>query len=106
MSWLYLVFAGLLEVGWAYGLKKSEGFTKLLPSVFTVALMAVSFGLLAMALRRLPVGTAYAVWTGIGALGTAIVGMTVLGESKDLPKLLCLALILTGIVGLKVVTKG
>ncbi|RYG25625.1 quaternary ammonium compound efflux SMR transporter SugE [bacterium] len=105
MSWIYLVLAGLFEVGWAYGLKLSEGFTKLGPSIVTLVLMAVSIGLLAIAVKGLPIGTAYAVWTGIGAVGTAIVGIVLLGEPKELPRLLCIALIAVGIVGLKVVSK-
>lgn len=105
MSWIYLVLAGLLEVGWAIGLKRSEGFTRLAPSIVTIVLMALSFTFLALALRKLPIGTAYAIWTGIGAIGTAIFGILWLGEPKDLPKLLCLSLILTGIIGLKLTAK-
>ncbi len=105
MSWLYLVVAGLFEVGWAYGLKQSEGFSRLVPSVVTLVLMAASFGLLSLALRQLPIGTAYAVWTGIGAVGTAIVGIVFLGEPRDVAKLACIGLIAAGIVGLKVLAK-
>lgn len=104
MSWVYLVLAGLSEVGWAVGLKYTEGFTKLWPSVATVALMIVSFALLGQALKTLPIGSAYAIWTGIGAVGTAIVGMLVFGEPRDAMRLTCLGLIVTGIVGLKLVT--
>lgn len=105
MSWIYLVVAGLLEVGWAYALKQSEGFSRLGPSVVTVALMAASFGFLSLALKQLPMGTAYAIWTGIGAVGTVIAGIVFLGESKDVPKLVCVALIAAGIVGLKLFSK-
>ncbi len=105
MSWLLLFFAGLFEIAWAYGLKQSEGFTKLGPSVFTLVFMLLSFGLLALALKQLPIGTAYGVWTGIGAIGTAIVGMVFLGEPKDLPKIACIVLIGVGIVGLKLLAK-
>ncbi len=104
MSWVYLVLAGLSEVGWAVGLKYTEGFTKLWPSVATVAMMIVSFVLLGQALKTLPIGSAYAIWTGIGAVGTAIVGMLVFGEPRDAMRLTCLGLIVTGIVGLKLVT--
>ncbi len=105
MSWFYLTLAGLLEVCWAFGLKQSEGFTRLLPSVVTVVFMLGSFGLLSLALRQLPIGTAYAVWTGIGAIGTAIAGIVFLGESKDIAKLFCIGLIALGIFGLKVTSK-
>ena len=101
MSWIYLFVAGLLEVGWAISMKQSEGFTKLVPSITTIVLMIMSFGLLAAALRELPVGTAYAIWTGIGAVGTAIVGILVLKEPASAAKLICISLIAMGIVGLK-----
>src|SRR3990172_9420680 len=104
MSWLYLVVAGLFEVGWAIGLRYTDGFTRLGPSLWTGASMAASLFLLAQALRTLPVGTGYAVWTGIGSVGTALLGIALLGESKDALRLLCLALIVAGIVGLKLVT--
>jgi quaternary ammonium compound-resistance protein SugE len=104
MAWIYLVVAGLFEVGWAIGLKYTEGFTRLLPSLWTGAAMAVSLFLLAQALKTLPVGTGYAVWTGIGSLGTAVLGIVLFSESRDALRLLCLALILIGIVGLKLVT--
>lgn len=104
MAWIYLLVAGLFEVGWAIGLKYTEGFTRLLPSLWTGASMAVSLFLLAQALRTLPVGTGYAVWTGIGSLGTAVLGIVLLGEPRDALRLLCLALIVAGIVGLKLVT--
>jgi quaternary ammonium compound-resistance protein SugE len=105
MAWIYLMVAGLFEVGWAIGLKYTEGFTRLWPSLWTGAAMALSLFLLAQALRTLPVGTGYAVWTGIGSLGTAILGIVLLGESRDALRLLCLALIVAGIVGLKLVTQ-
>lgn len=101
MAWWWLLVAGLLEIGWAYGLKQSDGFSRFGPSVVTVVLMVASFTCLSMALRQLPMGTAYAVWTGIGAVGTAVVGMVVLGESRDPIRLVCLALIVLGILGLK-----
>ncbi|MBB3951002.1 DMT family transporter [Aureimonas jatrophae] len=102
MPWLLLLIAGLLEVGWAFSLKNSAGFTRLGPSLVTFVLMAGSFALLAIAMRTLPLGTAYAVWTGIGALGAFTVGILVLGESADPLRLLAAALILTGIVLMKV----
>ncbi|MCC6143333.1 MAG: quaternary ammonium compound efflux SMR transporter SugE [Candidatus Hydrogenedentes bacterium] len=105
MNWILLIIAGLLEVGWAIGLKYSEGFTRLWPSVFTLLTMALSFFLLATAMRTLPVGTAYAVWTGIGAVGTVILGIFCFGESASLGRLACVALIIAGIAGLKLVTK-
>lgn len=104
MSWFFLLLAGLLEVGWAYGLKLSNGFSKPVPSLVTVFLMIGSFLLLSLALKRLPMSTAYAVWTGIGVVGTALVGVTVLGEPRDFAKLLCIALITTRIIGLKLVS--
>jgi quaternary ammonium compound-resistance protein SugE len=103
-AWLYLIVAGLLEVGWAIGLKYTEGFTRPLPSVLTVAAMAASFFLLSTALKQLPIGTAYAVWTGIGAVGTAALGIALFGESAAAARLACIGLIVAGIVGLKVVT--
>jgi quaternary ammonium compound-resistance protein SugE len=104
LAWFYLLLAGLGEVGWAIGLKYTEGFTRLWPSVATVSLMVLSFGLLGQALRSLPIGTAYAVWTGIGAVGTALLGMAMFGEPRDLPRLACLAMIVVGVLGLKFVT--
>ncbi|HCL86084.1 MAG TPA: quaternary ammonium compound-resistance protein SugE [Comamonadaceae bacterium] len=101
MAWVLLVVAGLIEIGWAIGLKYTEGFTRLWPSVGTVAAMAVSVGLLGLAMRTLPVGTAYAVWTGIGALGTVMLGIVLFGEPATVARLACAGLILTGIVGLK-----
>jgi quaternary ammonium compound-resistance protein SugE len=101
MAWTYLFIAGLLEIGWAIGLKYTDGFSRLWPSVGTIACMIASFGFLAVALKTIPVGTGYAVWTGIGAAGTAILGILVLGESKDLARLACLGLIIAGVIGLK-----
>jgi quaternary ammonium compound-resistance protein SugE len=104
MSWFFLVVAGLLEVAWAVGLKYTNGFTRLWPSVFTLVAMAGSVGMLGLALRQLPLGTAYAVWTGIGTIGTAVMGMVLLGEPAGALRLGCIALIAAGIVGLKLVT--
>ncbi|KAA0226862.1 quaternary ammonium compound efflux SMR transporter SugE [candidate division KSB1 bacterium] len=104
MAWIYLFIAGLFEVGWAIGLKYTAGFTKLWPSVLTVFAMIASFFLLAQALKTIPVGTGYAVWTGIGAAGTAILGMFLFHESRETLRLLCLGLIVAGIVGLKIVS--
>jgi len=104
MSWILLFVAGLLEVGWAVGLKYTAGFTRLIPSALTLAAMAGSVGLLGLALRSLPLGTAYAVWTGIGTVGTAAFGMIVLGEPAGAARLLCIALIVAGIFGLKLLS--
>lgn len=104
MTWFVLFLAGLLEVGWAVGLKYSAGFTRLTPSIFTALAMAASVGLLGLALRTLPLGTAYAVWTGIGTVGTAIFGIMVLGEPAGAARLLCIALITAGILGLKLLS--
>jgi len=104
MAWVFLLVAGLLEVVWAIGLKYTEGFTRLWPSVGTIGTMAVSFGLLSQALRTIPVGTGYAVWTGIGAVGTALVGMFLLGEPRDVARVVCLLLIVVGIAGLKLLS--
>ncbi len=101
MGWVYLYAAGLFECGWAIGLKYSDGFTKLWPSVYTITAMSVSLLLLALAMRTIPVGTAYAIWTGIGAVGVALLGMVLFGESKDIGRLLSIVLIIAGIVGLK-----
>lgn len=101
MAWTYLFIAGLLEVVWAIGLKYTEGFSRLLPSAVTVAAMIASFYFLAQALKTLPVGTGYAVWTGIGAVGTAIAGMILFGESREVARILCILLIVAGIIGLK-----
>jgi quaternary ammonium compound-resistance protein SugE len=104
-AWLVLLVAGLCEVGWAIGLKYSEGFTRLAPSIWTLAAMAASVILLAWSLKTLPVGTAYAVWTGIGAVGTALLGMVLFSESREVARLVCIGLIVAGILGLKLVTK-
>ncbi|TVY06858.1 quaternary ammonium compound efflux SMR transporter SugE [Paenibacillus cremeus] len=101
MAWLYLVIAGLMEVVWAMGLKYTSGWTRLWPSVFTVAGMIVSFYFLSLALKQLPIGTAYAIWTGIGALGTVILGMVLFGEPRDALRIGFLLAIVVGIVGLK-----
>lgn len=105
MSWIHLILAGLLEIGWAISMKFSEGFSKPGFSILTIILMIASFGLLALALKQLPISTAYAIWTGIGAVGTAIIGMAFLGESADWRKVLCIALIAGGIIGLKMSSK-
>lgn len=101
MAWIILLVAGLLEVVWAIGLKYSHGFTRLTPSIITAVAMAASVFLLANAMKTLPVGTAYAVWTGIGAVGAAITGIILLGESASLMRILSLCLIIAGIIGLK-----
>ncbi len=101
MAWILLFVAGLFEIAWAVGLKFTDGFTRLWPSVWVLATMVVSIYLLAQAVRTIPIGTAYAVWTGIGAAGTALIGIVVLKEAVDLPRVLCLFLIIVGIVGLK-----
>lgn len=106
MSWIYLIIAGLLEIGWAVGLKYTEGFTRLVPSVLTLVAMAGSVLLLGLALRSLPLGTAYAIWTGIGTVGTAICGMVLLGEPAGAMRLACIGLIVAGIFGLKLLTPG
>lgn len=106
MAWFVLFAAGVFEIGWAVGLKYTEGFTRLWPTLGTVASMAVSLALLGLALRTLPLGTAYAVWTGIGTVGTALLGIALFHESTDVLRLACIGLIVAGIVGLKVVTPG
>jgi quaternary ammonium compound-resistance protein SugE len=104
MAWFILFIAGLMEIGWAFGLKYTEGFTRLVPSVLTLAAMLISIVLLGLALKTLPVGTAYAVWTGIGAVGTAILGIVLLGDPATVARLASIGLIVAGIVGLKLVT--
>jgi quaternary ammonium compound-resistance protein SugE len=104
MAWLVLVLAGLFEVCWAIGLKYTEGFTRLWPSVLTLAAMGISIGMLGLAMKTLPVGTAYAVWVGVGAVGTAILGIVLFGEPASAGRLLSLGLIVAGIVGLKLAT--
>lgn len=106
MAWFYLFVAGLFEIGWAIGLKYTEGFSKVVPSVVTVALMVASFNFLAISLKTLPIGTAYAVWTGIGAVGTAAIGIAFLEESADLLRVASIFLIVVGIVGLKLSSPG
>ena len=101
MAWIYLTIAGLFEIGWAIGLKYTEGFTRLVPTVLTVAAMLLSLALLGLALKTLPVGTAYAVWTGIGSVGTAILGIYLLDEPATAIRLGCIGLIVAGIIGLK-----
>ncbi|AQQ72326.1 Quaternary ammonium compound-resistance protein SugE [Limihaloglobus sulfuriphilus] len=101
MTWIILIIAGIMEIVWAVGMKHSDGFTKLLPSVWTILAMAISVWLLSVAMKSLPLGLAYAVWTGIGAAGTAVVGMLFLGEPREFSRILCIMLIVAGIVGLK-----
>src|SRR5687768_5036110 len=100
MAWIILILAGLFEVGWAVGLKYTEGFTRLWPTLWTVGAMVVSLALLGLALRSLPLGTAYAVWTGVGTVGTALLGIWLFEEPADALRLLCIGLIVAGIVGL------
>lgn len=102
MHWMILFIAGLFEIAWAIGLKYTEGFSKLWPSVFTIVCMIISMGLLAYSVKHLPVGTAYAIWTGIGAVGTAVLGMILFNESRELMRIFFIFLIIVGIVGLKV----
>ncbi|WP_077521520.1 quaternary ammonium compound efflux SMR transporter SugE [Metapseudomonas resinovorans] len=101
MSWIILFFAGLFEVGWAVGLKYTDGFSKPLPTTLTVIAMLISLGLLGLAMKELPLGTAYAIWTGVGAVGTVIAGVILFGESMALVRLLSVALIIGGLIGLK-----
>ena len=101
MNWIILILAGLFEIGWAIGLKYTDGFTRLWPTIGTVLAMVISVGLLGIAMKSLPVGTAYAVWVGVGAVGTAILGIFLFNEPMNVGRLLSLALILAGIIGLK-----
>ena len=101
MAWALLFAAGILEIGWAIGLKYTDGFTRLWPSVWTIAAMVVSMYLLALAARTLPIGTAYAVWVGIGAAGAMILGMALLGEPRTIGRIACVGLIVAGVIGLK-----
>jgi quaternary ammonium compound-resistance protein SugE len=101
MAWIYLLLAGLFEIVWAIGLKYTDGFTRLWPTVGTLVAMAVSIVLLAMAVKTLPIGTAYAIWTGIGAVGAVALGIALFGDPATLPRLVCVALIVVGIIGLK-----
>ena len=103
-TWMILVVAGLFEIGWAIGLKYTDGFSRLWPTLGTVGAMVVSVVLLGVAMKSLPVGTAYAVWTGLGAVGTVILGIILFGDSASLGRLLCVGLILSGIIGLKIIS--
>ncbi len=105
MGWYILIIAGLFEIAWAVGLKYSAGFTKLWPSIFTITSMILSMGLLSISVKSLPVGTAYAVWTGIGAVGTAILGIYLFNESREIARLIFIFLIVVGIIGLKIYSK-
>lgn len=104
MAWAVLILAGLFEIGWAVGLKYTQGFTRLWPTLATTASMIVSLGLLGLALRTLPLGTAYAVWTGVGTVGTALLGILLFQEAADPVRLACIGLIVAGIIGLRLVT--
>lgn len=104
MAWTLLLIAGLMEIAWAVGLKYTDGFTRLVPSVLVLIAMTASVVFLALAIRTIPIGTGYAVWTGIGAVGTALLGIVLFGEAATLPRLACIGLIVTGIVGLKLVS--
>lgn len=105
MSWIYLLIAGLLEIAWAIGLKYTHGFSRLWPSAATIAAMIFSFYFLSLALKTIPIGTGYAVWTGIGAVGTAILGIILFNEPREFSRIFCIALIVMGIVGLKLAAK-
>lgn len=102
MAWVFLTIAGLFECGWAIGLKYTEGFSRLWLSVWTILAMIVSFQLLSLSMQSIPVGTAYAVWTGIGAVGVALLGMVLFGESREFMRIFCILLIVCGVIGLKV----
>lgn len=106
MAWFYLIIAGILEIAWAVGLKYTEGWSKLFPSLFTGLAMVVSFIFLSLALKSLPIGTSYAVWTGIGTIGTAIFGMIFFQEPSDVLRMICILLIVAGVIGLKLLSKG
>lgn len=106
MNWLYLVIAGLLEIAWAIGLKYTEGWTRLVPSLVTGALMVASFYFLSLAVKTLPIGTAYAVWTGIGTVGAALIGMVLFDEPRDAVRVICIMLIIAGIAGLKITSSN
>jgi quaternary ammonium compound-resistance protein SugE len=106
MPWLHLIIAGLLEVAWAVGLKQTAGWTRLWPSLITLALMIASFFFLSLALRTLPLGTSYAIWTGIGAVGTALIGIFIFDEPRTAARLVCILLIVAGIVGLKLASSS
>ena len=102
MAWVFLFLAGLLEIGWAVGLKYTHGFTRLMPSVLTVGSMVLSLGLLGLALRDLPLGTAYAIWTGVGTVGTALLGIWLFGDALTVARMVSIALVVCGIAGLKI----
>ena len=104
MAWIFLIVAGLLEVVWAIGLKYSEGFTRFWPSVLTIIAMVISMGLLGIAMKSLPAGTAYSIWVGIGAVGTVVLGIALLGEPANAARLISVAFIIAGIIGLKLAT--
>ncbi|MCQ4935408.1 DMT family transporter [Anaerotignum propionicum] len=104
MKWVYLIIAGICEVGWALGLKYTQGFTKIMPSILTVAGMIASFYFLSLALKELPLGTAYAIWTGIGTVGTVFLGILLFKEPFDVVRLICIGFIVVGIIGLKIVS--
>ena len=104
MAWIYLFAAGLFEIGWAVGMKYTHGFTRLVPTMLTVASMAISLGLLGLALKTLPLGTAYAIWTGIGTIGTVVLGIVLFAEPAEAVRLACIGLIVAGILGLKLVS--
>lgn len=104
MEWIFLVIAGVFEVGWAMGLKYSHGFTRLLPSVLTVIGMIASFYFLSLSLKSLPIGTAYAVWTGIGTIGTVLLGILLFKEPVNIMRIVCIVLIVSGVVGLKIIS--
>lgn len=104
MAWIILITAGLFEIAWAIGLKYANGFTRLWPTLWVLGTMAISIGLLGIAMKKLPVGTAYAVWTGVGAIGTVIMGILLFNESVDIGRIISLLLIICGIIGLKFVT--
>ena len=99
--WIYLALAGLMEVGWAIGLKYSEGFSQSIPIILTIIFMILSLYLLSLALKGIPIGTGYAIWTGIGAIGTAILGMILFGESREIGRIICILIVISGIIGLK-----
>ncbi len=105
MAWIYLIIAGIFECVWAVGLKYTDGFSRLTPSLLTIAAMGISFWLLSEAMKSIPIGTAYAVWTGIGAIGVAVFGMLLLGEAKNAMKIFCICLIIAGIIGIKLSAK-
>jgi quaternary ammonium compound-resistance protein SugE len=105
MSWIILFIAGLFEIGWAVGLKQTHGFTKPVPTMLTIGAIVISIGLLGLATKHLPIGTAYAVWTGIGTVGTVVIGVLFLGESASPARLACIGLIVAGIIGLKLVSR-